>query len=52
MVNGIKLTQNKSQMSLNSILCKRNILGYYYDLINEISYSLAQSDPIQRRLLY
>ena len=32
---------NKSQMSLNSILCIRNILSYCYHLVNGISYGLS-----------
>ncbi len=31
-------------MSLNSILCKRNIFGYCYHSVKRISYGRAQSD--------
>ncbi len=42
----------KFQMSLNGIFCKGNILGYCHHSVNEISYGMAQSDPIKRRPLY
>jgi hypothetical protein len=49
----IKLIQiEHSQISLNNILCIGNIFGYCYHLVYEISYGLAQSDPIKRRPLY
>jgi hypothetical protein len=34
-------------MSLSSILCIRNIFGYYYHLVKGISNGLAQNDPIE-----
>jgi hypothetical protein len=44
-------------MSLKTILCVGHMFGYSYHrnryhLVNEISYGLAQSEPIQRRPLY
>ncbi len=42
----------KFQLSLNGILCKGNIFGYCHHSVNDISYGLAQSDPIMRRPLH
>jgi hypothetical protein len=36
---------NKSQMSLNNILCIWNIFGSCFHSVNGISFGLAQSDP-------
>jgi hypothetical protein len=42
---------NMSQMSLNNILCIRNLFGYWYHSVNGINFGLAQSDPIKQRPL-
>ncbi len=41
---------NKHQMSLNSILCKRNIFRYCYHSVKRIRYGRAQSDILLRRV--
>ena len=35
-------------MSINNILCIRNIFGSCHHSVNGISYGLAQSDPIKQ----